>query len=474
MINIQIGGNCKTKIIFVYKDFDNAIPHIVKEVFDASFLSCFPLIQENSKLVLYVGLENRNEFNVRKMMDAVAKGVKQLEKYNQQEAEIDLSVFIEKFGIKCIRNVVLGVELGLYKFSQYCTENKDNFFRFFLKGIQEDQAALAQECLRKDENLAAGVVSTRNLVNTPSNLLTPDKMANAMKLEAEQCGVQVEILDELQIAAMGMGAFLSVGNSSGNPPRLIVLRYFAAPESPVRTALVGKGVTCDTGGYCLKSRDSMLGIKGDMAGGAAVANAIFTLAKNGIKTNVVGVIPACENRISRQSFTPGDIVKSMSGKTIEIQNTDAEGRLILADAVTYAIRIEGATRVLDIATLTGAVVGAFGFTTAGVLTNSDLLWHELEFAADVSGEQYWRLPIFPEYEEMIQSKIADIKNMGEHYCGTISAGLFIKAFSENLPWIHLDIAGTAWVDKPVFEHQTVGATGASVITLYDFLSTEAG
>jgi len=471
MISIQIGGAAKAKISFVYENFNTTVLSN-KEVFKAEYLSCFPMLQENAPFTLYVGLGKKDEFGTRQIIDAVAKGVKQLEKYHLHEASIDLSIYVEKFGLYCLRSIVLGVKLALYQFTQYRTDNQDVSFRVCLQGIQKDQISVAEEILKKAENVADSVVLARDLVNTPSNFMTPGILANTLRHEANQCGVQLLILDQSKIEELGMGAFLAVGNSSGNSPKLIVLRYFADPDSSERTALVGKGVTCDTGGYCLKSKDSMLGIKGDMAGGAAVAGAILALARNNVKTNVVGIIPACENRISRQSLVPGDILKSMSGKTIEVQNTDAEGRLILADAVTYAIKMEGATRILDVATLTGAVVGTLGFTTAGVLTNNDQLWDEFSLAAQIAGEQYWRFPIFPEYEEMIRSKIADIKNMGEHYCGTIAAGLFIKAFAEDLPWIHLDIAGTAWVDKPIFEHQMAGATGAAVTTLYQFLSKE--
>lgn len=464
MINIEFEGTCKSQIAFVYEDSD-AFPDI-KEVFTGEFLAAFPQLCRDG-LTVYIGLGKKEELTGRKLMDAVAKGVRELKKYNRYEAEADLSPVWESFGLQSVRSAVLGIKLGLYEYDAYHSDRKEETCRFVLKGVEK--SAEAEQCLKKASNLADSVLYARELVNTPGNLLTPELMAENMERKAKELGVQTEILDAAQAQALGMGAFLAVASSSGNPPKLIVLRYLADPDSKERTALVGKGVTLDTGGYCLKSPGTMFGIKGDMAGGAAVAGAVFALAANKVKTNVVAVIPACENRISDRSFAPGDVIRSMSGKMIEIRNTDCEGRLILSDAVTYAIREEGATRVLDIATLTGAVVGALGFSTAGVLTNSDEWWDEFSEAAKVSGEQYWRLPIFPEYEDLIKSTIADIRNLGENYCGTISAGLFIKAFAQDLPWIHLDIAGTAWVDKPVFEHQAVGATGAGVTTLYDML-----
>ena len=190
-----------------------------------------------------------------------------------------------------------------------------------------------------------------------------------------------------------------------------------------------------------------------MAGAAAVAGAVYALAKRKEKVNVTAVMPLCENRISSGSFLPGDVITSYSGKTIEIGNTDAEGRLILADAVTYAIHHEHATRILDIATLTGAVVNMLGFSIAGVLCDDHGLWQEFEAASEKSGEKYWLLPFGREHEKMIESDVADIKNIGGSVCGTIAAGLFIRAFAEGLPWIHLDIAGTAWTETPLYEFQ---------------------
>ena len=198
-----------------------------------------------------------------------------------------------------------------------------------------------------------------------------------------------------------------------------------------------------------------------------MCGAILALAENHVPVNAVAVIPAVENRLSPDSFIPGDVIGSMSGKTIEVGNTDAEGRLILADAVTYALEKEGAAKVVDIATLTGAVVQALGFTTAGLLTNNEEVYASLQAAADRCGEQYWRLPTFPEYKKMIESPVADISNMSSDGCGAITAGLFVGAFAGDTPWIHLDIAGTAWVDSPRREYQAKGATGAGVATLYE-------
>src|SRR5699024_5387541 len=194
--------------------------------------------------------------------------------------------------------------------------------------------------------------------------------------------------------------------------------------------------------------------------------AVYALARNHAKVNAVAVIPMCENRLSDGSLLPGDVIGSYSGKTIEIANTDAEGRLILADAVSYAVREEGATEILDIATLTGAVVNMFGFTVAGVVSDDDSLFERFQNGFTKAGERYWRIPFYEEHEKMIESRVADVRNMSNGGCGTITAGLFIREFAEKRPWIHLDIAGTAWVDDPVFAFQSAGATGAGVSSIY--------
>lgn len=320
--------------------------------------------------------------------------------------------------------------------------------------------------LQAAAELARSILQARNLVNRPANLLTPALFARALTAMAEGLPIQTRVYDRAELEKLGLSALLSVGTSSGNDPCLVALRYTGDPESPERLGYVGKGVTCDSGGYCLKPAASMGGIKGDMAGGAAVAGAVRALAANGVRVNVTAVIPACENRISNASTLPGDVVASLSGKTIEVLNTDAEGRLILCDAITWAIREEKVTRLADVATLTGAIYAMLGHVAAGVMANDDSWYGRLEKAAARSGERYWRMPAFPEYEKLIESELADVRNTSKDGCGAITAGLFLGRFVEGLPWLHLDIAGTADGSSPVWQHQVPGATGAAVSTLY--------
>ncbi len=471
MIRIDHDKKKQVTIKFVYsgKEFENADWHGLPNAFDASFLQSFPLFGHGDDKVLLVGLGKYQLFERNMSKEALAKGVKELRDFGFTEFNVDLLPLLKKCGLNCLWDVVEGITLGLYTPKSYKNEEKEITCEVSLQGIEPKDLLQAEQCLQHAQSLADSVILARDLVNAPANKLTPEKMADAIADAGKIDGLSVQVFNEDEITQFGMQAYLTVAASSANPPRLIVMRYMGDSQSEEITALVGKGVTCDTGGYCLKGSSTMLGIKGDMAGGAAVAGTLRALAKNKVKANVVGIIPSCENRISPDSFIPGDVISSMSGKTIEVVNTDAEGRLLLADAVTYAVKQEKATRVCDVATLTGAVVGALGFTTAGALTNDEQVWQQFKQAFQTSGEKYWRLPIFDEHRKMIESRIADVKNIGESYCGTITAAAFIEAFAEQRPWIHLDIAGTAWVDKPVFQYQSVGATGAAVTTMYFLL-----
>ena len=320
--------------------------------------------------------------------------------------------------------------------------------------------------LNKARELARSILQTRNLVNRPSNLLRPEALAQQLQEMAAGLPVEAEIYDRPALEQLGLRALLTVGDSSAHAPRMAVLRYTGAPGSRRRLGLVGKGVTVDSGGYCLKAASSMAGIKGDMAGGAAAAAAVRALAANGAAVNVTAVVPICENRISDASMLPGDVITSFSGQTIEILNADAEGRLILADALAWAAEKEGCTHLVDIATLTGAIWSMLGFVTTGVMASDDGFYDCLTRAAARSGEKFWRMPDDAEYEKLIESDYADVRNTSKDGCGAITAGLFLKKFTAKRPWLHLDIAGTADNTGIVWQHQVPGATGTAVSTLY--------
>jgi leucyl aminopeptidase len=304
----------------------------------------------------------------------------------------------------------------------------------------------------------------RDMVNEPGNLLTPLKMAAAAQAMAAEQGLACEVLDRDAMEKLGMGSLLGVAIGSAEPPCLIVLRY--QPAKAVGTGhlgLVGKGVTFDTGGISIKPADSMEKMKYDMAGGAAMIGAMRALAQLKPSVPVTAFIPCVENMPGSRAQRPGDIVTAMSGKTIEVINTDAEGRLILADALTYARR-QGCTHLVDAATLTGAVVVALGHLRAGLFTNNDALKDKVLAASQAEGERMWHLPLDDDYKDYLKTPFADLANVGGRWGGAVTAAIFLKEFAEDTPWVHLDIAGTAWLDdtKP---YLAKGPTGLPVRTL---------
>lgn len=393
---------------------------------------------------------------------ACAKMVKAIRELGARSALLDAAPAVKALGAEGLAALAQGAELACYRQKAW-KAREERPFTLYLTGTD---GLDGEAVLKRTDAVVRGVCLARDLANRPGNLLTPELMAQAMKEAAERVGVEVQVLDETETRALGMGAFHAVGDSAAHPPRLIVLRWKGGKSDTAPIGLVGKGVCFDTGGYNLKSSGGLATMRCDMAGAAAVCGAVLALAENRVPVNVTAVIPAVENRISPDSMLPGDVITSMSGKTIQINNTDAEGRLILADAITYAIEKEGAAKVVDIATLTGACVRALGFTVAGLMSNNDDFCGQFFAAAGRSGERYWRFPDFPEYKKLIECPVADLSNTSNDGCGTIAAGLFLAAFAENVPWVHMDIAGTAWSERPRREYHTAGATGAGVTTLY--------
>jgi leucyl aminopeptidase len=316
------------------------------------------------------------------------------------------------------------------------------------------------------DGVARGVIlgesmnETREMVVLPSNDMTPSDLADRAKAFGKQHGLKVTVLDRKDMKKLGMGSFLSVAAGSEEPPRMIALEYRGDKNSKTTLGLVGKGITFDTGGISLKPALDMDAMKGDMAGGATVIGALAAIGRLKPKINVIGIVAATENMPSGRATKPGDIVRAMNGKSIEVINTDAEGRLVLADGLCWARKL-GATHLLDIATLTGAAVVALGHTTTGVMSNDRELVDLFHQATAPYGERYWELPLFPEYADLIKSPIADMKNSGGRQAGTIYGAMFLKEFVDHTPWIHLDIAGTSWADKDM-GHIVKGPSGVAL------------
>jgi len=361
--------------------------------------------------------------------------------------------------------LVEGTLLGNYRFSHYKTDPEPELVLEKMYIIEGDTQYIStlQPALRAAKIIASAVNLVRDLVNHPANHMTPSKMAWHAEQIAGRAGLEISVFDKNQIEQLGMPAFLAVAQGSQEPPRLIVLKYRGAPNDERLLTFVGKGITFDSGGISLKPSEGMHEMKDDMAGGAAVLGAVQAIGELKLPVNILAVVPCTENLPSGYAFRPGDVINSMDGKTIEIISTDAEGRLILADAITYARKL-GATHIIDLATLTGACVVALGNITSGVMSTHPELKQKLLDAAALAGEKMWELPLFAEYKEQIKSETADLKNSGGRPGGAITAGLFIANFADKTPWVHIDIAGTVSSDKNT-GYNVKGATGVGVRTL---------
>ncbi len=368
-----------------------------------------------------------------------------------------------------LQAAVEGAALGGYAFSHYKTKNDDN------GGIQEVRVLFppgvatkaAEKVLAETQSVCAAVLFARDLVAQPGNVATPSYLAQKGVEMAAKFGIACRVMERDEMEQNGMEALLAVAKGSRQPPRFIILEYLPAGEKAKPTVLVGKGITFDSGGISLKPREGMEKMKDDMAGGAAVMGTLMAAAALKLPVNLVGLVPAAENLPGGGAYKPGDVIKSMSGQTIEIVNTDAEGRMVLCDALHYAQRYRPAA-LIDLATLTGACVVALGSVASGMMGNDDGVKRAIRSAGEKCGERVWELPLWEEYGELMKSDIADMKNAGGAEAGTISAGWFLKSFVGKTKWVHLDIAGTAWMDKDR-PYQPKGATGVGVRLLVEYL-----
>ncbi|MDT8901379.1 leucyl aminopeptidase [Anaeroselena agilis] len=417
-----------------------------------------------AKQVVLLGLGKQEEFTLDRLRGVAGTAIRAAQKLEART----VATVIHGAGFDpqaAVQALVEGTLLGNYRFRRYKTEKDDVIVpeKLYIIAGDADKVPPITVGARRGQTIAAAVSLCRDLVNHPANYMTPARMAEQAAEIAGNRGLELEVLDEAKIAALGMKAFMAVAQGSHEPPRLIVMKYAGNPGSKNLLALVGKGVTFDSGGISLKPSEGMHEMKDDMAGAAAVLGAMQAIAELGPPVNILAVVPCTENLPSGYAFRPGDVIESLGGKTIEIISTDAEGRLILADAIAYALRL-GATHIVDLATLTGACVVALGNVTSGVMaTDRDLCRRVME-ASEGVGEKMWELPLFEEYKEQIKSDIADLKNSGGRPAGAITAGLFIASFTGGKPWVHIDIAGTVASDK---ENgcNVKGATGVGVRTL---------
>lgn len=377
------------------------------------------------------------------------------------------------------RFCALGASLSAFEFDRYKEKREHRVARILF--VERDGKAFpsARDGVRRGERLGEAINWGRALVASPPAELRPDDLARAARGVARGIGaaaarkVRVRVLGLPELAALKAGGILAVAKGSSAPPRLILAEYRGGGPGAPWTALVGKGVTFDTGGLSLKKWEGMEKMKYDMAGGAAMLATIRAAAALGVRRNLVAVVPSIENMPSGTAYRPGDVLRMMSGKTVEILSTDAEGRIILADAMTYAVRRYKPKEMIDAATLTGACVVALGSVNIGMMGTDGKMLSRMKEASAASGEKAWELPLHEEYFEQIKSDIGELKNVGGGEAGTITAGRFLQEFAGNTPWVHFDIAGTAWIEKEKRGYAP-GPSGAPVRLLVEYLSSREG
>jgi leucyl aminopeptidase len=426
-----------------------------------------------AKRVVVVGLGPRAECTAETLRRAAAAGARRARDLGA------VSLAIPALGTRAPRAVGLaarvqatgeGVLLGLYRFDRYKekrTGDRAVTSLTLLVPTARERAA-AREGLRRAELAAEATCFARDLINEPANSVTAAALAEAARTIAREAGLRLRVLDRAACERMGMGAFLGVNRGSAEPPRFIHLAYVPRRPARRRIALVGKGITFDSGGLDLKTAEGMERMKGDMSGAAAVLGVLKVLPRLRPAVEVHGLVAATDNMPSGSATKPGDVLRAMNGKTIEVNNTDAEGRLTLADAIAYARKEVKPDEIVDIATLTGACAIALGSLCAGAMSNDAALQARVLAAAGRAGERLWPLPLIDEYREGLKSEVADLRNTGPRPGGAITAGLFIREFAGDTPWVHLDIAGAAFTDKDL-PYAPKGGVGFGARTLLEFV-----
>jgi len=459
---------------------DKAAKHYLSDIIargDMSGKAATTLLLHNvpniaSERVLLVGLGKSSEFNAKQFLDAVRAALRAVQATGAKDALFyltELPVAQRNAAWNMTQTVIAAHETS-YRFDRLkskADKDKKPLRKIFFGAISKTDAAL-DATVQQAVAIAHGMNLAKDLGNLPGNICTPSHLADeALALAKTHKSLKVTVLEEKDMKKLGMGSLLSVTHGSDEPAKLITLEYRGGDKKAKPIVLVGKGITFDTGGISLKPGAEMDEMKYDMCGAASVLGTMQAIAEMGLKLNVVGIIPTCENMPSGTATKPGDIVTSMSGQTIEILNTDAEGRLILCDALTYAGKFEPDT-VVDIATLTGACVIALGHVASGLFSNQQSLAQELLDAGEQSHDRAWQMPLWDDYQPLLDSNFADMQNIGGRAGGTITAACFLARFTKDYRWAHLDIAGTAWKSG-----KEKGATGRPVPLLTQYLINRA-
>ena len=432
----------------------------------------------NKKLdkIYLIGLGEKNKYNEKKFLKSISSFSKICKTENIKNIYLGVSSFInDKFSIDwAIRNISIHIN-GIdyhYDKTKNKTKNKNNYkvskLFFVFDSIKKNYKQDIKKYFSQGEAIANGIKLAKNLGDLPSNICTPTYLAKtATSLGKTNKNLNIKIHDEKEMKKMGMNCLLSVGNGSDEPSKLITINYSGGAKNEKPIVLVGKGITFDTGGISIKPSNGMDEMKYDMCGAASVIGTMKSISELNLKINVVAIVASAENMPSGSATNPGDVVTTMSGQTVEILNTDAEGRLVLCDALTYSLKFKP-KHIIDVATLTGAVLVALGKVASGVLSNDEELTEKLKNSSNISHDYIWELPMWEEFQSELDSNFADIANIGKRYAGTITAACFLSRFTENYSWAHLDIAGTAWN-----EGANKGGTGRPVSLLTHFLLEHA-
>lgn len=459
---------------------DGAINRLIAEGEIKGKLNEITLIHTMGKIeparVIVVGLGKQDKFTPDSIRSVAAESCKFLRKLGVKR----IATIVHGAGIggiapeKAAQALTEGSILGLYTFRKHITKEPEHgqIDELLIAERDGNKIPTLEHGVRLGRILAEATNLARDLINEPANYMTPADMAEVARKVAVDNGLELTVFDRDEMKKLGMGALLGVAQGSKQPPKFIMLSYRGDDTSKSTLGLVGKGLTFDSGGISIKPSEGMDEMKGDMAGGATVIAAMKAIAELKLKINVTGLIPATENLPGGTALKPGDVLSAMNGKTIEVVNTDAEGRLILADALSYA-RKQGFSPLIDIATLTGACRVALGDICTGAFGNNQEVISKVIKAGEEAGEKIWQLPMFEEYKEKNKSDVADIKNSGGRYGGAITAAQFLSEFSQDTPWTHLDIAGTSFASKEK-AYVVKGASGVMVRTLVNFAMGLAG
>ena len=417
-----------------------------------------------SKWTVLVGLGKADQFDLVRFRNALQAAARTLRKRGHRQVAVlvpnDLRARLDPTEVA--RAATEGIALGNFDIGSMKTRHEDavtEIDALSIIGLNGEKRAKA--AVKDAVALADATNRIRDWVNAPANAFTPTVFVDNVKSAVKGTPLDVEVLELEDMRRLKMGALLAVARGSDEPAKMIVLRYKNGKKNGPTLALVGKGITFDSGGISIKPAQHMEMMKSDMGGGAAVVGAMLAIAELKPAINVIGIVPTTENMPSGKAIKPGDVVTGSGGKSIEIINTDAEGRLILSDGITYAIK-EGATHIVDIATLTGSIVRTLGPLAIGAFGNEPTLMQLVKRAADDAGERLWELPLWPDYDGLIESQIADIKNSTVPWAGATTAALFLREFVEGRPWVHLDIAGSSWQDAPELKTVPSGPTGSGV------------